>query len=218
MGLHSDRIRRFLDARLYLVTSADLSRGRSTIAIVQAALAAGVRLIQLREKTMPLRDLYRLALDVRSMTRRADALMICNDRLDLALAVEADGVHLGQQDLPIDAARRIAPNLILGASTHNEQEAHAACEAGASYINIGPIFPTRTKTWTDEFLGLDGLRRIAPHAAVPFTVMGGITIDRVPDLAAAGARTLAVVTAVTAADDPEAAARDLLESCRRLIP
>lgn len=204
------KIKRFNDAGLYLVTSASGSKGRSTLDVVRSALAGGVRLVQLREKDWPLRELLRLAGDVRRLTDAAGALLIINDRLDVALAVGADGVHLGQADMPVSVARRMAPELIIGASTHSLDEARAAEAAGASYINIGPIFPTLTKEWHRDFLGLDGIRVIAPAVSIPFTVMGGIKPHHIPELVRAGVRTVAVVTAVTAADDPAQAARELL--------
>ena len=213
-SLHTDRMRRFQQAGLYLVTSQALSRGRSTLEIVDAALAGGVRLIQLREKEMPVPDLLRLAGQIHARTAQAGALLIINDRVDVALAVGADGVHLGQADFPIVPARRLAPDLIIGASTHSPAEAQAAEQAGASYINIGPLFPTQTKTWFGEFLGLEGLRKIARLVTIPWTVMGGIKPEHVPALIQAGARTIAVVTAVTAAADPAQAARDLLALIR----
>ncbi len=207
---HADRLRRFQAAGLYLVTSQEVSAGRTTDTVLRAALDGGVRLVQLREKTMPLPALYRLAETARALTAAAGALLIVNDRLDLALAVGADGVHLGQEDLPVAAARRLAPGLLLGVSTHSAAEAQAAERGGASYINIGPLFPTRTKAWDGAFLGLDGLNAIASRVRLPWTVMGGITLERLPALLAAGARTVAVVTAITAAPDPAAAARDWL--------
>jgi len=204
-------MRRFGSAGLYLVTSASVSRGRPTEKIVESALEGGVRLVQLREKDLSSRELTGLARRVKRLTDRYGALLLINDRLDVALAVDADGVHLGRDDLPVADARRIAPEMIIGASSHSEEEAAAAEMQGASYVNIGPLFPTATKKWTDEFLGLDGLRRISGRLKGPFTVMGGIKSGHIPDLVAAGARTIAVVTAVTAAEDPERAARDLLK-------
>lgn len=213
--LHAQRMERFCRAGLYLVTSASLSAGRSTPDIVRAALDGGVRLIQLREKELPLRTLLSLAEDIRTLTARADALLIINDRIDVALAVGADGVHLGQDDFPLDAARRLAPELILGASTHSIEEARLAIEQGASYINIGPLFPTHTKAWSGNFLGFEGLENIAHHVTIPFTVMGGIKKEHIPELLRLGARTIAVVTAITAAPDPAEAARELLHGIRR---
>jgi thiamine-phosphate pyrophosphorylase len=206
------RMRQFSAAGLYLVTSESMSAGRSTVQVVRAALEGGVRLVQLREKDYPTRDLVTLARNVRNLTQDAGALLIINDRVDIALAVGADGVHLGQDDLPIADARRVAPDLILGASSHSEEEARSAEQQGASYVNIGPLFPTGTKSWSGAYLGLDGLKRIAPCVSIPFTVMGGIKSEHIADLRAAGARTIAVVTAITAAADPARAARDLLDA------
>jgi thiamine-phosphate pyrophosphorylase len=211
---HAERMRRFRAAGLYLVTSQALSDGRSTVCIVEAALAAGVRLVQLREKELPARALTELAVRLRQITREVDALLIINDRLDVALAAGADGVHLGQNDLPLAAARSLAPDLILGASSHTEEEAREAERAGASYVNIGPLFPTGTKEWKGEFLGLDGYRLIRPVLRVPHTVMGGIKEEHIPALTAAGAETIALVTAVTRAPDPAAAAAGLLALIR----
>lgn len=209
---HNERMERFQRAGLYLVTSSAVSGARSTSQVVAAALRAGTRLIQLREKDMPDGELFELACEVRRLTGEAEALLIINDRLDIALAVGADGVHLGQEDLPVDHARRIAPDLVIGASTHSAEEARAAESLGASYVNVGPLFPTRTKEWTEEFLGLEGLAAIAPAVSIPFTVMGGIKKEHIPDLIAAGAQTIAVVTAVTQSPDPARAAAQLLKA------
>ena len=204
-------MRIFESAGLYVVTSAEMSAGRTTLEVIRCCLDAGVKLIQLREKNLALPQYRKLAEDALAMTREVDALLIINDHLDVALEVGADGCHLGQGDEAMTIARERAPDLILGASTHNEVEIREAENAGASYINIGPIYPTGTKDWQGEWIGLDGLRNLAPVAAIPFTVMGGIKMDHVADLTAAGARTLAVVTAVTAMPDPAAAARELMD-------
>jgi thiamine-phosphate pyrophosphorylase len=212
MTIHEERMARFRDAGLYLVTSQSLSLGRTTLAILEAALRGGVKLVQMREKEMPLRECFAIAIEARRMTRDAGALLIINDRIDVALAVGADGVHLGQEDLPIEAGREIGPDLIIGASTHSVAEAADAVAGGASYVNIGPIFPTDTKEWSGEFLGVQGLREISATLTVPFTVMGGIKADHIPQLVDAGARTIALVTAVTKAQDVEAATRELLSA------
>ena len=212
--MHDERMGVFRSAGLYLVTSQALSDGRTTETIVHAALTAGVSLIQLREKDLSTRALTALARRVRELTARAGALLIINDRVDVALDVGADGVHLGQDDLPVAEARRLAPDLIIGGSSHSLEEAVALEAAGASYVNIGPLFPTQTKDWSADFLGIEGLKAIAPHVSIPFTVMGGIKASHIPDLRAAGACTIAVVTAVTAAPDPEQAARELLALIR----
>ena len=210
MSIHDERMQRFKKAGLYLVTSQSLSEGRSTLDIVRCALVAGVKLIQLREKGLPLRQLLELAREVRALTQPYGCLLIINDRIDVALAVGADGVHLGLEDLPIDTARVIGADLIIGASSHTIDEARETEAAGASYVNIGPIYPTNTKVWTDAYLGIEGLERIAKHVSIPFTVMGGIKRTHIPELRDAGASTIALVTAVTAASNPEEAARELL--------
>ena len=210
-SLHDKRMGIFKQAGLYLVTSQVMSSGRTTREIVKAALLGGVKLIQLREKHIDGRELFELAKDVRAMTAAAGALLIINDGLDIAMGVGADGVHLGQGDFPIAEARKLAPDMIIGASSHDIEEAVNAESDGASYVNIGPIFTTGTKKWTKDYLGLEGLTEIAPVLKnVPFTVMGGIKKKHIPDLLAAGASTIALVTAVTAADDPELATRELL--------
>lgn len=208
-------MQKFQKAGVYLVTSGNMSAGRGTLEIVKSALAGGISLIQLREKDLSRADFTSMAAGARRMTADAGALLIINDMLDVALEIGADGVHLGLGDFPVSEARKLAPELIIGASTHSVEEALAAQEAGASYINIGPLFPTKTKEWKSEFLGMDGLKRISEVARIPFTVMGGIKKHHIPELKAAGAGIVAVVTEITAADDPEQAARALLSLMRQ---
>ena len=206
---------RFQRAGLYLVTSEALSAGRTTPEIVEQALHAGVRLVQLREKEKSKRELFRLACRLRERCDAYDALLIVDDHLDLALASGADGVHLGNEDLPPNAARRLFPEGIIGVSTHHLQEARAAADSGASYYNIGPIFPTRTKSWSGAFLGPEAIPELSACCPLPFTVMGGIKRNNLEQVLAAGARTVAVVTAVTRAPDPAGACRELLKIMRQ---
>lgn len=206
----SQRLEVFKTAGLYFVTSEVMSNGRKTLDIVDSALAGGVKLIQLREKDKTKSDFYDLALAIRRKTLDSGALLIINDYLDVAMAIDADGVHLGQDDLPVEAAVKLAPEMIVGTSTHDIAEAKVAEVQGCSYLNIGPIFSTKTKQWDAEYLGLDGLDEIAKHVTVPFTVMGGIKQQHIPDLRAHGANIVALVTAVTAADDPKVATQELL--------
>ncbi len=218
MNIHQERMDKFRNAGLYFVTSESLSKGRSTIDIVRCALVAGVKLIQLREKYLPLRKYVQLACSIRELTRPYDCLLIINDRIDVAMAVGADGVHLGLDDFPIAAARSDSTELSIGAATPTGEEAEIAEKAGASYVNIGPIFPTETKVWKDDYLGIAGLKHISEHISIPFTVMGGIKREQIPELCAAGAETIALVTAITAAANPEQAARELLDEikCHRI--
>ncbi len=214
MKTHDEKMSGFPKAGVYLVTSESLSAGRSTLDIVGAALKAGIKLVQLREKDLSARELVRIGEKIRNLTRQFDALLIINDRVDVAVAVEADGVHLGQDDFPVEKARDLAPDLIIGASTHSLKEAVEAEKKGASYVNIGPVYPTGTKSWTGDYVGIAGLKKIAPALNIPFTVMGGIKAGNIAELRNAGATVFAVVTAITAADDPASAAEDLLKKAK----
>ncbi len=205
----ADRIVRFREADLYVVITEAYCAGRSGLDVLDACLEAGVRLVQLREKHMDDRQLYETARLWRKRTKAAGALFILDDRVDIALASGADGVHLGQNDLPFPAARALAPDLILGLSTHNPEEALAAQEAGASYINIGPIFPTNTKEVPTGAVGTAMIEAIRPLLHIPFTCMGGIKANNIDQVLSAGATIAAVVTAVTAAPDVSAAAAEL---------
>lgn len=206
------RIARFKGADLYVVITEAFCAGRDPLDVLDAVLEAGVTLIQLREKDLSTRDYYARAFEFRQRTAESNALLIINDRVDIALAVEADGVHLGQSDLPIDVAKDLAPECIIGASTHNLEQALAAQAAGADYVNIGPIFDTQTKSTQVEALGPQAIAEIAPHLSIPFTCMGGIKQHNIAEVLRHGARHPAVVTAVTAAEDIRAAAQSLRKS------
>ncbi len=194
---------------LYPVTCQRLSAGRTSLEILDGILSGGAKIVQLREKELTTVELHELAVVFRQRTAEAGALLIINDHLDLALAVGADGVHLGQQDLPLAAARRIAPELLICRSTHNLEQALEAETDGADTVNIGPIYPTGTKPEHSTFLGPEAISTIGPKLGIPFTVMGGITLSNIDDVVAAGARHIAVVTAVTKASDVVAAVREL---------
>lgn len=201
------RMDRFEASGLYVVITESFCAGRSGLEVLDACLRAGVLLFQLREKDWDSRTYYERARAFRERTWDAGALLLINDRLDLAMAVDADGVHLGQEDLPIAEARRLVPEMLIGASSHNLDEALDAQAAGASYVNIGPVFPTQTKHDAGQAVGAEMIDALAPHLRVPFTCMGGIKQENAGELLARGARHLAVITAVTQAADVEAAAR-----------
>ncbi len=203
------RREKFLRVDLYPVTCERLSAGRSNLDVLEAAIRGGAKVIQLREKELPGRDLYRLACAFRKITAEAGVLLIINDRVDIALAADADGVHLGQDDLPLAAARRIAPELLIGISTHSRAEALQAESEGADYVNIGPIFPTATKEGVSRFLGPEAIPGIAAGLAIPFTVMGGIGAANIGRVVSQGAHRVAVVTAVTLATDIASAVDEL---------
>ncbi len=201
-----DERRRVLgEADLYGITAAEWSRGRGNEATVRAMLAGGVRLIQYREKDLPLREQYRECLAIRDLTAAAGALMIVNDHAELALAVEADGVHIGQDDLPPAAVRRvIGPDRLLGISTHSPAQARAALAAGADYLGVGPLFSTRTKRDVCAPVGLDYLAYAAEQVPIPFVAIGGIKRHNLPAVVARGARLVCLVTEIVGAEDPAA--------------
>ena len=190
------RIEKFKNAKLYLVTSQELSNA-PTLQILREALQAGCKLFQLREKTLAKHKYKELALLVRSMANKYDALFIVNDHVDVAKEVGADGVHLGQDDMSVKEARKIlGSEFIIGVSTHNIEEAIKAQKDGADYINIGPVFPTNTKPFAKS-LGLDGIKEILPHVNIPFTFMGGIKLDNVQSLKPFKPAAVAVITELT---------------------
>ncbi len=203
-----------LPTPLYVVLDRGAAGDRDLVPLLDAVLAGGCRVVQLREKIMPLSDLYPVALALRRRCREAGCLFIVNDRVDLALAVEADGVHVGQDDLPAREARRLLrPGMILGVSTHDESQARRARDDGADYVAVGSMFPTGSKTGF-RLVGPDLLRRVRPEIRVPLVAIGGITVDNVAEVIRAGADAVAVISAVCASPDPAAAARRFLETIR----
>ncbi|MFP6581125.1 MAG: thiamine phosphate synthase [Candidatus Hydrogenedentota bacterium] len=217
MPTHAERMARFNASDLYVVITEAFCAGRDSITVLDAVLEAGVTLIQFREKDWDDGKLHEIGLEYRKRTTDAGAILIVNNRVDIALAIEADGVHLGQGDLPNPVARDLAPELILGASTHSLEDAQRAESEGASYYNIGPIYPTETKQLTMDALGPEMIDTIAPHITLPFTCMGGIKSHNVGDLLSRGAKHPAVVTAVTAADDITGSARELREQILQAV-
>jgi len=205
------RIQLFQQVDVYPVTCERLSEGRSNLEVLEAVIQGGSKIIQLREKEYPKRDLYNLALKFKEITTRGRVLLIINDHVDIALAVDADGVHLGQEDLPVQVARKLAPELLIGASTHSLEQALLAEKNGADYINIGPIFSTKTKEGVGRSLGPEAISEISPQIKVPFTVMGGINEENIEQVLAKGARRVAMVSAITKAKDIAAKVNSLKE-------
>jgi thiamine-phosphate pyrophosphorylase len=205
------RLARFREIDIYPVTCEKLSAGRTNLDVLRAVIEGGASIVQLREKECSTRVFYQIAEQFRTETAKAGLLLIINDRIDVALAVGADGVHLGQDDLPIPAARRLAPHLLIGASTHSREEALQAEREGADYVNIGPIFPTRTKERIANLLGPEAIGSIRSAITIPFTVMGGITASNLDLVLQQGARRVAMITAITLAADMAATVRTLRE-------
>jgi len=203
-----------MDLSLYVVLDRTASAGRDLEVILDATLAGGCRMIQLREKEWPSGRLLPLAERMRDRCRRAGATFIVNDRVDLALAVGADGVHLGQDDLPPRAARPLLrPGMVLGRSTHSVGQAREAQVEGADYIAVGSMFPTRTKP-DFQLVGPELIRAIRPETRSPLVGIGGVTRENVAEVICAGADGVAVISAVCGAPDPAAATREFLAAIR----
>ncbi len=190
-----------------------LDTGRSPVALAGAYLAGGARLLQLRLKDARPREIYETALALRAVTRATGAFLIVNDRPDVAAAVEADGVHLGQDDVPVHVARAIlGPDRWVGVSTHDENEALAAIAAGADYLGVGPIFKTTSKAAPLPARGFDLLKTVRGLTDVPLVAIGGITPATASATRAAGADAIAMIAALTRAEDPAATVRDVIET------
>jgi thiamine-phosphate pyrophosphorylase len=199
-----------LDLGLMLVTDRRLAGGRPIEEIVAAAVRGGVTAVQLREKEASTRELLETALLLRPMLDAAGVPLIVNDRADVALAAGAAGAHLGQDDLPPASARRLlGPEAVVGLSVETPEQAAAADPSLVTYLGVSPVFATPTKTATKAPWGLDGLRRLRAQTALPLLAIGGIHVGNAAEVLAAGADGLAVVSAICAAPDPEAAARSL---------
>lgn len=198
----TERLQIFTEAvTVYPVSCEKLANGRSDLEWLAAVLAGGARIVQLRDKESNDRELFEKALAFRRLTSAAGALFIVNNRLDIAMLSEADGIHLGNSDLPAEAARRLAPELLIGVSANTIEQAATAEKRGASYFNIGPIYPTSTKAGLKEFLGVAAIPAFRAVSTLPCTVMGGVKLPQVEELVAHGAQRLAVVTALSQSPD-----------------
>lgn len=195
---------------LYVILDATSSRRRPLIDALTQAASAGARLFQYRNKTA-LKDAYHEALALRRAAAEVGALFIVNDRCDLALAVEADGVHLGQDDLPLADARAIMGKKLIGISTHRPEQVKDASEGGADYLGFGPIYPTGTKVDHEPIVGTEGLRGIRPLTRLPVFAIGGMTSANTPAVMQAGADGIAVVSAILDAADIPAAVRAFMK-------
>ena len=200
----------------YLVTQASLSEGRSTPEVVAAAIEGGVDLVQAREKDTPARERLDVAREVREQTRAAGVPMVVNDRVDIAAAVDADGVHLGDDDLPVAAAReQLGEDALIGRSVSTPEAAREAEAAGADYLGVGAIYATGSKADIDDEeydIGLEPIGKIDAAVDIPFVGIGGVTPENAAEVVAAGADGVAVITAITAAEDPVRATRNLGEA------
>jgi len=201
---------------LYVITDEEIAGGLSHVEIAQQAIAGGADVIQLRDKACGSRDLLRIGRVIREITRKTGALFIVNDRLDVALACGADGVHLGQDDLSSGVARQIAPRgFIIGVSVGTLEEAIRAEREGADYLALSPVFPTASKYNAGPGHGLGILQDIRRNVSIPVIAIGGINTGNVNDVIAAGADGVAVISAVVGSPDIATAARQLKKMVRK---
>ena len=202
------RTRKKLDYSLYLVTDRKLSLGRGNLEIIKAAIEGGVTVVQLREKDLAARDFYSQAAEARELLRNRQIPLIINDRLDIALAVDADGVHIGQEDMPLGAARRIlGPDKIIGVSVFTPDEAREAEAGGADYLGLSPIFVTSTKPELTRQIGIEGIGPIRAAVKIPIVGIGSMNESNAFEAVSAGLDGVAVISGLVSRKDVTAAAR-----------
>jgi thiamine-phosphate pyrophosphorylase len=199
---------------IYPVITEKFCKNGSSVETLKQVMDGGAKIVQLREKEYPKGRILSMAREFREITKKYNAWLIINDHLDIAVLCGADGVHLGQDDIPCRDAKMLAPNLAIGVSTHNLREALIAERDGADYINIGPIYDTKTKVNKMKPLGIKMMKEIASGISVPFTVMGGIKARHIPDLVKSGAKRIAMVTEITMADNVASRVKKLASLCK----
>ena len=191
-----------LDTDLYCLTDSSHSLGRSTIDVVEKMISSGIKIIQYREKEKSMKEKYEECLKIREITKKANVRFIVNDHIDLALITDADGIHIGQDDLPVNEVRKIlGKNKIIGLSTHSPAQAEEAVKLGVDYIGVGPIFKTYTKKDVCDPVGFEYLDFAAANIKIPFVAIGGIKEHNVSEVFSHGATCIAMVTEITGAED-----------------
>lgn len=222
--LYARRVRQFTDeVTVYPVSCEKLAGGRNDREWLDAVLEGGARIVQLRDKESKDSHLLEKAKYFRKKTREAKALFLVNDRLDIALLSDADGIHVGQKDLPPEEIRRLAPDFLIGISCNCEDDVKTLAKTAAreanlvSYFNIGPVYPTKTKDGLASFLCPEVIGKFSRYCSLPFTVMGGIKLGHVKKLVDSGARRIAVVTAISQADDIKMETRTWVETIKARV-
>ncbi len=196
---------------IYGITAEEFSKGRSNLTTAAEMIKGGIKTLQYRDKSeKSIRQKYQECLEIRKICKDNGVLFVVNDFVDIALAVDADGVHIGQDDLPIAEVRKLVGNKMIGISTHSPEQAKKALEEGADYIGVGPIFQTNTKKNACEAVGLDYLDFVVKNIPLPFTAIGGIKENNIKEIAKHGARTIALVTEIVGADDIAARVKSLV--------
>jgi len=189
------------DTDLYCLTAEKFSKGRNNIEIIERIIASNVKIIQYREKEKSMRDKYNECIKIRDMTKRAGVTFIVNDDVALAMAVGADGVHIGQDDLPINEVRKIIGDKIIGLSTHSPEQAEKAVRDGADYIGVGPIYTTHTKADVCDAVGIGYLDFVEKNLDILYTAIGGIKLHNIDEVISHKAKCVSMVTEIVGADD-----------------
>ncbi len=195
------------DYTLYLATDRGMLEGRDVVAVIEDALRGGVTAVQLREKEADARGIYAVGCALLPVTRRFGVPLIINDRVDVMLALDADGVHVGPKDLPLERVRAIAQGKIVGYSANTPEDALYASRAGADYVGVGPIFETATKSDTRSTLGINGLRDVVTRSPIPCVAIGGISAEGATAVYATGVAGVCAISGILRSTDPEARAR-----------
>ncbi|WP_308634946.1 thiamine phosphate synthase [Paenibacillus silvisoli] len=198
------------DFRLYAITGEQFHPGRSMIEVMEEAILGGVDIVQLRDKTSGKEELLQKAQALRELTRKHGVTFIVNDHIDIALAVDADGIHLGQEDVPLHEARKLVGDKIIGISTHKLEEALQAERDGADYIGVGPVFPTKTKVDVVDPVTVSYVREVADRIRIPFVAIGGIKLSNVDQVIAAGATRICAVSEIVGSGDVQGTCKAFL--------
>ncbi|MDD5288502.1 MAG: thiamine phosphate synthase [Dehalococcoidales bacterium] len=205
--LRQDKAKRITG--LYAIIDTQALKGRNHLEVTQQVISGGAKIIQLRDKTTEKKPLLGIAREMKNLCAQNNALFIMNDALDIALAVEADGLHIGQEDMPVQVARKLAPiDMLVGCSVFTAEQAQQAIAEGADYVAVGAVFPTPSKDTV--VVGLDALQRVRQAVSVPLVAIGGITSENVVRVKKAGTDSVAVISAILGAESPENATREII--------
>ncbi|MEK4564580.1 thiamine phosphate synthase [Alkalihalobacillus sp. FSL R5-0424] len=203
--------------RLYAITGEEFHQGRELVDVMEQAILGGVDIIQLRDKKSSKLEVLKKAKKLRELTKKYDVPFIVNDHIDVALAVEADGIHVGQDDLPLADVRKIVgPDMIIGISTHQLEDAKQAEEGGADYIGVGPIFPTNSKEDVVDPVTTSYIQQIEADIKIPYVAIGGIKRHNLKEVMAAGAKRVCMITEIVAADDVRARCEEIISIMEEL--
>ena len=195
---------------LYFITDSTLTK-KSVIEDVKSAIKGGVKIIQYREKNASTKHMLEEANEIKKLCKKYNVIFIINDRIDIKLAVDADGIHLGQDDMPYEIARKLlGKNKIIGVTTHNVEESVQAEKMGADYVGLSPIFSTNTKPDAGKACGTEMIKKVRKHVKIPIVAIGGISESNISQVLRAGAMNIAIISAILAKDDVEKAVKNFI--------